>query len=608
MKLNQIGQSLIELLVAIALAMVVLPALLTGIVASRENKAQGGQRMQAVAYLKEMEEAVRSVREKGWSNIATNGTYHPVAGSSWSLASGSETLDVASGMTRQLVISSVNRDGTLDPSTKKVDYSVSWTSPNPGSVTSSEYLQRYIANTTLVQTTQADFDAGTKSNTQSTSTGGGTIQLSPAISGGTFTDDYTNSADYNFDANKIEVTGGFVQLKNQGSPASGQTTNPDFTSNANGWTFVRYGDNVSQAGSWQASGGYPGGYIQENFTKSKNKNAGGYYTQAFTTTVANPTATLTFNWRVTAYQATPASFHLYAWIDGSGTGTPVTQVWDSGNITATTSWSGTVTVDVSSYLVSSGTYHLKVGGYVSYGSGNIGPFTFGYDNVLLSWSGTSSSYASDSPTIYPKTSFIPASVTQWTSFSATEVPNGGSIAYQLSDDNGATWKYWTNPGQGWVTASSATNYNDAATINTRIGTFPVASGQILVRAFLIGNGSQQVKLDKIVIDYNGSGGPNSGTFISATMDAGANAGFNNIAWTETNTVNTTTKFQIATNSDNSTWNFLGPDGTNGTYFTNGTGTIPLTAVSARYIRYEIFFNSTNADIPSVSDVTVNYSP
>lgn len=610
------GQSLIEILVAIALAMVILPAVLTGVVASRENKAQGGQRIQAIAYLKEMEEAVRSVREKGWSNIATNGIYYPVAGSSWSLGSGTQTLDAASGMTRQLTISSVNRDssgniagsGTLDPSTKKVDYAVSWSLPNPGTVTSGEYLLRYVGNSTKVQTTQADFDAGVKTNTRSTSTGGGTIELTPLSPvSGNFTDDYTTAANYNYDSSKIEVTGGYAQLKNIGSPVSGQTTNSGFDSNANNWAFASYGDNISQAGSWQGSGGNPGGYIRINLPKSNSKRSGGYYNQGFTTTASNPTGTLTFQWRVTAYQATPTSFHLYAWIDSSATGTPTVQVWDSGNITGTTSWSGTVTVNVASYITTPGTYYLKVGGFVDTSSGNKGPYAFGYDNVLLSWSGSTTSYAADSPTIYPKNSFTAASITAWTSFTATEVPNGGSVRYQLSDDNGATWKYWN--GSAWAAVSLPTNYNDAATINTRIGTFPIINRQILVKTFLISNGTQFVRLDKIVIGYTGTpSGPNSGTFTSSSLDGGANVGFNNLAWTESNTVSTTTKFQIAANSDNTTWNYTGPDGTNGTYFTNGFGTIPLTLVSARYLRYQISFNSTNSDIPSVSDVTVNYSP
>lgn len=611
---NQTGQSLIELLVAIGLAMVILPGLLTGFVASREGKAQEGQRLQGYALMKEMEEAVKSVREKGWSNIATNNTYYPTTnGTVWSLAAGAENI-AGTDFTRQLVISSVNRDnsgnivgvgGIEDPSSKRVNYTVSWTLPNPGSITSSEYLQRYLGNTNLSQTTQTDFDSGIKTNTTSTNTGGGTIQLTPGVSSFTYTDDYLTPGNYTYDGAKIEVLSSFAQLKNSGGGGS-QTTNSGFDTNATGWTFALYGQNLNQAGSWIASGGNLGGYIQINFPSNKNKISGGYYYQAFSTISSNPTATLTFNWRVTAYPATADSFHLYAWIDSASTGTPVTQVWDSGNITATSAWSGTVTVNVSPQVASPGTRYLKVGSNLNYNNGqNRGPYTLGYDNVLLSWTGAPN-YASDSPAIYPTSSFQPANVTAWTSFSAVEVPNGGLIRYQLSADNGAIWQYWN--GSAWATATLPTNYNTAAALNTNIPTFSAASGQIKVKAFLIGNGTEQVKLDSITIGYNGSGGANSGTFISSTMDSGGSSAFNRLVWTDTNTANTTTKLQVAINSDNTTWNYFGTDGTGSTYFTNNAGIIPLANILGRYFRYKIFFDSTNSDIPTVSDVSVNYSP
>lgn len=613
----QKGQSLIELLIAIALAAVLIPGILNGLIASRNGKAQEGQRLQALTYLKEEEEAVRSVREAGWSNIANNNTYHPVTGaSSWSLATGSESI--GGNFTRQVVISSVQRDPTTgnivlsgginDPSTKLAVYTVSWTTPISGSVTSTEYLQRYLGNNTLVQTTQADFNGGTNNHTQSNATGGGAIQLSPpTVSVNTFTDDYTTPANYTYDSNKIEVLNSFAELKPIGTPVSGATTNPGFDTTINPWVRVQYGDGVGQTGARVATGGIPGAWSRQVFNKNHNKAGGDYYSQPTTTTIPNVTGTITFNWQVFAFAPTVTSLHLYVWLDSVANGTPVNQVWDSGNIISVMPWSGTVTVDVSPQMATVGTYYLKIGGFVDYDPIlNGGPFTIGYDNALLSWSGFSYSYDSTSPTIYPTASFVPTNVTAWTSFSATEIPNGGSIMYQLSSDNGTTWQYWN--GSAWATATLATNYNTAAQINTNIPTFSAASGQIKVRAFLISNGSQFVQLDKIVIGYNGYTLPNSGDFTSATMDAGSVVGFNRIIWTEVNTANTTTKFQIATNSDNATWNYVGPDGTGSTYFTGGTGIIPLNSVLGRYLRYKIFFTSTNTDIPYVTDVTINYSP
>lgn len=183
------GQSLVELLLVIGLMGVFLPALLTGLLVSRDGKAQQTQRLQAVTLLKEGEEVVRSVREKGWNSFSINGTYHPAAsGSAWSLVPGEETIH---GFTRKIVISDVFRDangiasdsGTIDPSTKKAITTVSWTSPIAASVQATTFLTRYLNNTSFTQTTQADFNAGTKNGVAITNTNGGEVVLGAGGSG-----------------------------------------------------------------------------------------------------------------------------------------------------------------------------------------------------------------------------------------------------------------------------------------------------------------------------------------------------------------------------------------------------------------------------------------
>ena len=169
-KLTKKGQSLVELLLTIGLASILLPALLTGLVTSREGKAQQTQRVKAVSLLRETQEAVRSIRNRDWSNVSINGTYHPViSGSQWASASGSITTN---GFTQSYTISDVNRDaggaivsapaGNLDPSTKKIDIDVSWTQPYASSTNSTLYLTRWRDNLSYTETTQAQFNAGTK--------------------------------------------------------------------------------------------------------------------------------------------------------------------------------------------------------------------------------------------------------------------------------------------------------------------------------------------------------------------------------------------------------------------------------------------------------------
>lgn len=180
----QTGQSLVEILLVIGLSAIILPALLTGLVSSRQGKVQQAQRTQALYLLNETVDALRNVREKGWTTFAVNGTYHPaISGSSWALATGSA---VVNSFTQKIDIGDVNRDsngvivtfgGTLDPSSKKVDIAISWEQPYASAVSANLFITRYLDNNSFTQTTVADFDVGTKSGTIITNTSGGEVTL-----------------------------------------------------------------------------------------------------------------------------------------------------------------------------------------------------------------------------------------------------------------------------------------------------------------------------------------------------------------------------------------------------------------------------------------------
>lgn len=181
---NTQGQSLIELLIVMALMAMLLPVLLGGLITSREGRPQQINRAQAAQRMMEVKEAVRSIREGSWDSIATNGTYHVTNdGVAWSLLSGAETID---GFTTEVVISDVLRDstntivttgGSIDPSTKQVEVTISWSTPLPTSVSSTMYLTRYLDNATYIQTTEADFTSGTHSGTAVINQNGGEIIL-----------------------------------------------------------------------------------------------------------------------------------------------------------------------------------------------------------------------------------------------------------------------------------------------------------------------------------------------------------------------------------------------------------------------------------------------
>ena len=98
----------------------------------------------------------------------------------------------------------------------------------------------------------------------------------------------------------------------------------------------------------------------------------------------------------------------------------------------------------------------------------------------------------------------------------------------------------------------------------------------------------------------------SGTLESSSHDTGYTADFGTISWTDTAPIGTSVKFQIATNNDNATWSFKGPDGTAGTYYTTGSGqTIWSGHDGDRYIRYKAYLDTTDTvKTPILHDISI----
>ncbi|OGG12522.1 hypothetical protein A3D77_01150 [Candidatus Gottesmanbacteria bacterium RIFCSPHIGHO2_02_FULL_39_11] len=206
------GQSIVELLIAMGIATVFLPALASGLFASRNGRAEQNQRLSATALLKESEEANRIAREQDWSSVATPGIYHPSqSGNTWILPTGTEVIN---GFTRSTTISSVYRDangdivtsgGILDPAIVKALNTVSWTTPISNNVSSTQYLGRYLTNSVFSDTTASDFNLGIKSSVSVTNTSGGEVLLGE----GGYADWCTpNASNMTFDLPKSGVANG----------------------------------------------------------------------------------------------------------------------------------------------------------------------------------------------------------------------------------------------------------------------------------------------------------------------------------------------------------------------------------------------------------------
>lgn len=100
----------------------------------------------------------------------------------------------------------------------------------------------------------------------------------------------------------------------------------------------------------------------------------------------------------------------------------------------------------------------------------------------------------------------------------------------------------------------------------------------------------------------------SGTFESSIHDCGGGASFGAIVWQSAVPSGTEAKFQIATNNDNSTWNFVGPDGASNTYYTTGGTPIWSGHDDDRYIKYKAYLQTAidPGQTPELKQVWITY--
>jgi type II secretory pathway pseudopilin PulG len=147
---QQSGTTLVEVLVAIGLLGIMLPALMFAFITANHAGPAADKKLHAAALLRESREAVRSVRDDNWANISSNGTYHTVTTDGhWALAGNSATTN---GFTRKIVITSVHRDangnivksgGAADSSTKQISLTISWKKPVASKLSETIYLTKW---------------------------------------------------------------------------------------------------------------------------------------------------------------------------------------------------------------------------------------------------------------------------------------------------------------------------------------------------------------------------------------------------------------------------------------------------------------------------------
>jgi hypothetical protein len=222
------------------------------------------------------------------------------------------------------------------------------------------------------------------------------------------------------------------------------------------------------------------------------------------------------------------------------------------------------------------------------------------------------------------------SANTWTALTNTPdtIGDGGSLAtdgsnyvYALKGNNTVTYWRYNISSPGWTqmadTPATPCVYGGGALVYDKSGSFYALRGYSHTdywKYSTVSNNWTTLHDTPANVDYGGAlayQSPTyyaSGTLTSSTFDPGWAADWNSIYWTAVTPAGTTLRFQIATNTDNATWNFKGPDGTSSTYYTTSYATIWSGHSTDRFIRYKVYFDTTNNVVtPTLNDISITYN-
>jgi prepilin-type N-terminal cleavage/methylation domain-containing protein len=182
------GFSLLEIILAISIFSMTIFITGTLVLEGLRQSKNLGQKNYSMLYIKEVFNAVTVVKNDLWSQIVQNtgnGPKHLVfANNKYTFADG---VDLHEGITTSFTVGTLQRDvngnivlsgGTIDPHSRSINIVASWVDfmGKTNNVTSEIYVNDW--NTySFIQTTQEDFDSGTLFQTVTTNLSGGEIQL-----------------------------------------------------------------------------------------------------------------------------------------------------------------------------------------------------------------------------------------------------------------------------------------------------------------------------------------------------------------------------------------------------------------------------------------------
>lgn len=669
---------LVELLLVVGLSAIIFPALLTGFIASREAKPQQKQRMNAIALLKEAEQAALSVRDMDWTTFATFSAslnpVHPVIyNARWTLVLGIETT--IDGLTRKIQIEDVYRDGvgniassgTLDPSTKKITSTVSWTKPFFSNLNSVMYLTR-TNNVTQTQTTQAHFNAGTKTDVTveaTTDTGipdDGQIQLVtghgdwcspsaymvdkltlpkpgkaiyavPGSTDGSPDSAYLGTGDGAFGVSfaNISITDAQPPASPEasiiGTYSSSDTTNAVFVNN--GYAFLATNATTNQVRIIRLSDNSLFGTIN----LGSNLPANGIYvaydylyvtsgTKIYIYDVQNINS-ITYRGNkavcsllcgsAKAQQIVTVGTKVYVTISNYVVGLRIYTLnfglLDNWSMAQLTWWSNAISKGLAVNNSGDRAYIAFSGSTFANGFYIIDTSTASRWCIKVFGICISPYFSPEVGTRYNANGLTPKGMTLATEDVALLIGSGGTEQYQVINN---------------LTADNPTHCGGMAVTNGANGVAAVSQQDSDVYSYLISGAAA----DQFMIFEGGNGGASAttGSFESSTVDASYSAAFNRFIANVNQPTGTSLQMQVAvaqapppyTSCDGATYTFVGPNGSSGDFFTPNGATIsaqiplgsyvPSYQNPARCFRYRTVLSTTNTSLtPYFYDVTLNYS-
>jgi len=270
------GQSLMEVIIAMAIFALIGAALATMILGGSGALLRGGEHTQAQAISQEGIEAVRSIRDRAWNELIYTQSAVTTSLGAW-IFSGEGTNEKIGKFTRDISFSDVCRNisneivvcpaGNIDINSKKVSTTINWSINSNTTTTINRVF--YLTNWDSKDWMQTNWSGGSgqaewldsnkyniDDNKIDLSTSG-TVKLK-RIEYSKYNWEFITSSSYNYDVNKIQVINGDAQLEFDGG-GSYYSDNP--------W--------IEPKSSYSS----PLVYLWTNFIEKATKNGGEIYYQ-----------------------------------------------------------------------------------------------------------------------------------------------------------------------------------------------------------------------------------------------------------------------------------------------------------------------------------------